>query len=386
MVRYASARAANRRTAATGGRTDAPGDADTHPKPDTSSHTDAARPDGGPRTATTTATAVLPHPARPPRRPRGQNRATALCAAALALALPLAACSADGGDSDRAGGSSSPAAGSVPSPGPATTPTADPAAYRRALTGALGPLDGALRAVDDARDGGPLGKALDRAAARADTAADALQSAAAPDDALAGNGQLVTALRALGQDLRSARGNGGRCATAPRVELRTARSPQSIKEAGRALAALGYDVTLRLPRTERAKHRRLANGALVRDGSRGGLGRLTVKNGTAGDAVVTLTRGGRTAFSLYVRKGSEATVGSVNSGSYTVYFTTGEDWNGAKSSFTRGCSFEKFDDSAAFRTVRVAGGTQYTVLTFTLNKVIGGNARTSTVPPEEFPS
>ncbi|GES28505.1 hypothetical protein AB0G60_20495 [Streptomyces angustmyceticus] len=364
-------------------RTDA--EADTHTAPDTHSPTDAdacsptdaARPDGRRRAAAT-------RPARPPRRPRGSSRAAGLCAAALALALPLAACSADGGGDGRAGGSRSPAAG--PAPSPSATPTVDPAAYRRALTGALGPLDGALRAVDDAHDGGPLGKALDRAAARADTAADTLQSAAAPDAALAGNGRLVTALRALGQDLRSARGSGGRCATSPRVELRTARSPQSIKEAGRALAAVGYDVTLRLPRTERAEHRRLANGALVRDGSRVGLGRLTVRNGTAGDAVVTLTRGGRTAFSLYVRKGSEATVGNVNSGSYAVYFTTGEDWNGAKRSFTRGCSFEKFDDSATFRTVRVAGGTRYTVLTFTLNKVIGGNARTSTVPPDEFPS
>lgn len=360
MVRYTSARATDGRAAAgTDTPTHADTEADTHTAPETYSPTDKARPDG-------------------------RLRAAGLCAAALALALPLAACSSDGGGGGRADGSRSPAAGSVPSP--SATQTVDPAAYRRALTGALGPLDGALRAVDDAHDGGPLGKALDRAAARADTAADALQSAAAPDDALAGNGRLVTALRALGQDLRSARGSGGRCATSPRVELRAARSPQSIKEAGRALAALGYDVTLRLPRTERAEHRRLANGALVRDGSRSGLGRLTVKNGTAGDAVVTLTRGGRTAFSLYVRKGSEATVGSVNSGSYAVYFTTGEDWNGAKSSFTRGCSFEKFDDSATFRTVRVAGGTRYTVLTFTLNKVIGGNARTSTVPPDEFPS
>ncbi|MGW7488967.1 hypothetical protein [Streptomyces sp. NPDC054786] len=323
------------------------------------------------------------HPARPARRPRGRSRAAAL-GAVLALSLPLAACSSDGEHSDPVGGSGSSAAASASSPSP--TPTVDPAAYRHALTDALGPLNGALRAVDSAHDGGPLNRALDTAAAKADTAANALQSAATPDDALAGNSQLAAALRALGQDLKSARGSGGRCATSPRVELGTARSPQSIKEAGRALTALGYDATLRLPRTEQAKHRRLANGAFVRDGSRGGLGRLTVRNGTGTDAVVTLTRGSRTAFSVYVRKGSDATVRSVNSGSYTVYFTTGEDWNGSKSSFTRECSFEKFDDRASFRTVRVAGGTQYTVLTFTLNKVIGGNASTSTVPPGEFPS
>ncbi|MDT0457395.1 hypothetical protein RM550_16895 [Streptomyces sp. DSM 41527] len=269
---------------------------------------------------------------------------------------------------------------------PSPTPAVAPATYRHALTEALGPLDSALRAVDGAHDGGPLNKALDAAAAKADTAARALQTTATPDNALAGNSHLALSLGALAQDLRSARGSGGRCSASPRVALGTARSPQSVEQAGRALTALGYDATLHLPRTERARHRRLANGAFVHDGSRGGLGRLTVRNGTGTDAVMTLTRGTRTAFSVYVRSGSEATVRSVNSGSYTVYFTTGEDWNDPKSSFTRECRFEKFDDRATFRTVRVAGGTQYTVLTFSLNKVIGGNAGTSAVPPGEFPS
>ncbi|MFE0192304.1 hypothetical protein [Streptomyces sp. NPDC058989] len=269
---------------------------------------------------------------------------------------------------------------------PPPTPSVAPDTYRKALANALAPLDAALRAVDRAHEGGSLDKALGAAATKADAAADALQTTRTPDNAGTGNGQLATALRALGQDLRSARSEGGRCATSPRVELGAAQSPKSVEAAGRTLRALGYDAALRLPRTERAQHRRLANGAFVRDGSRGGLGRLTVNNGTGTDAVVTLTRGRRTAFSVYVRDGSNTTIRSVDSGAYTVYFTTGEDWNGAKSSFTRECSFEKFDDEANFRTVRVAGGTQYTVLTFTLNKVIGGNASTSTVPPGEFPS
>ncbi|MFI0787425.1 hypothetical protein ACH4Q6_17730 [Streptomyces lydicus] len=319
---------------------------------------------------------------------RGRRRAAGFGAAALALALALTACSSDGGSEASAGGSggsaATPSAATDPTPTP--TPTVDPATYRHALSGALGPLDSALRAVDRAGEGGALNRALDTAAARADAAADALQTTRAPDDATAGNSQLASALRALGQDLKSARGDGGRCATSPRVELGTAQSPKSVQEAGRSLTALGYDAALRLPRTEQARHRRLANGTLIRDGSRGGLGRLTIRNGTGTDAVVTLTRGSRTAFSVYVRQGSNATIRSVNSGSYTVYFTTGEDWNSARSSFTRGCSFEKFDDKATFRTVRVTGGTQYTVLTFTLNKVIGGNATTSRVPPGEFPS
>lgn len=317
----------------------------------------------------------------PLRATTGQrlHRAAAV-GAVLALALPLAACSSNA-DS---GGAGRPVAVSTPSASP--TPTVDPDRYRRALTAALGPLNNALRTVDGAQDGKPLNTALDTAAAKADAAADSLDTAEIPDDAITGNGQLAASLRALGQDLRSARGDGSRCATSPRVELGSAESPENAEEAGRALTALGYDARLRPPRTEEPRHRRLANGSFVRDGSRGGLGRLTVKNGTSSDAVVTLTRSGRTAFSVYVRKSSEATVRSVNSGSYTVYFTTGEDWNGGKRSFTRECSFEKFDDQANFRTIRVAGGTQYTVLTFSLNKVVGGNASTSQVPPGDFPS
>ncbi|UZJ33793.1 hypothetical protein [Streptomyces endophytica] len=309
----------------------------------------------------------------------------------LALSLPLSACSS--GEGSEAGGSNgvsgsggSSAADSASSPSPSPTPSVDPQSYRHALANALGPLNGALRAVDRAQEGGSLNRALDSAASKAEAAADALETTRTPENATTGNSQFATALRALGQDLRSARGSGGRCADSPRVTLSTAESPKSVREASRALTSLGYEATLRLPRTEKAQHRRLANGALIRDSSRGGLGRLTVRNGTSSDAVVTLTRGARTAFSVYIRKGSDTTIRSVNSGSYTVYFTTGEDWNSRKSSFTRECSFEKFDDKANFRTVQVSGGTQYTVLTFTLNKVIGGNATTSTVPPGEFPS
>ncbi|MGX1971680.1 hypothetical protein [Streptomyces kronopolitis] len=327
------------------------------------------------------ASASLP---RPGRRPRTTHRAACLAAAVLALSLPLSACSSDGASGAPSDTADSSAAGSAPSPSP--TPSVDRATYRHVLTGALEPLNRALRAVDDAHEGSALNTALDAASSRADSAADTLQMTATPDDASPSNTQLVSALRALGQDLRSARGDGGRCATAPRVELGRAQSPHSLTSAGRALTALGYDTSVHLPRTERAEHRRLTNGTLVHDGSRAGLGRLTVRNGTARDAVVALTRGKHTAFSVYVRHGSNATIRSVNSGSYTVYFTTGEDWNSRKSSFTRDCSFEKFDDQAHFKTVRVTGGTQYTVLTFTLNKVVGGNATTSTVPPAEFPS
>lgn len=308
---------------------------------------------------------------------RISGRATA-ASVVLALALPLTACDSVGDSGDPG----SPTAVSTPSP----TPTVDPAAYRSALNTTLGPLDKALRAVDRASEGRPLERALGTASTAAVTAAGGLETAETPDDAVTGNATLASSLRALGQGLADAGADDGRCATSPRVELGSADSLRSVREASTALTGLGYPVRLKLPRTEKPKHRRLGNGAFVKDSGRGGLGQLTVKNGTDSDAVVSLTRGKKTAFTVYVRKGASTTVRRVGDGSYTVYFSSGSDWSSSKKSFTRDCAFEKFDDTADFNTVQVSGGTQYTVLTFSLAKTVDGNATTSEVPANEFPS
>ncbi|MDX3854581.1 hypothetical protein [Streptomyces sp. AK02-01A] len=307
------------------------------------------------------------------------GRATALGALA-ALAFPLAACG--GGDGDA--GPDAPA--TVTTATPSTPPPVEPAAYRTTLDTTLGPLDKALRAVDSAREGGALNKALGAAATAATTAAAELDTAETPDDAVSGNASLADSLRDLSQSLDDARADEGRCATSPRVELNSADSLGTVRDAAGTLTGLGYTVRLKLPRTEKPSNRRLGNGSFVKDGRGSGLGRLTIKNSTDSDTVVSLTRGERTAFTVYIRKGSSTTVRRVRDGSYSVYFTAGADWNSSKRSFTRDCSFEKFDDKADFRTVQVSGGTQYTVLTFSLAKTIGGNATTSEVPEDEFPS
>ncbi|MER8001350.1 hypothetical protein [Streptomyces sp. NPDC095613] len=312
---------------------------------------------------------------------RTSGKVTALGAAAV-LVLSLAACDAAGTGGDGTGDASSASPSSSPSP----TPTVDPAAYRQALDTALSPLDSSLRAVDRAREGGALNEALGRASAAATDAATALETARTPDDAVVENTGLASSLRDLSRSLDDARADRGRCATSPRVELGGAGSLTTVRDVGARLEALGYPVHLTLPRTEKPKHRRLGNGTMVKDSRRSGLGRLTIDNGTSSDAVVSLTRGKKPAFTVYVRKGTSATVRRVEDGSYTVYFTSGEDWNTAKKSFTRECSFQKFDDEAGFRTVSVTGGTQYTVLTFSLAKTVGGNATTTEVPADEFPS
>ncbi|WP_446038583.1 hypothetical protein [Streptomyces sp. SID1121] len=328
-------------------------------------------------------------------RARGAGRGSAAAlGAALALALTLTACSGDGGGGGGNGGDGgadpktpTPAtAAGTPAPTPTPVDPVDPAAYRHALAKIVAPLDTALRKVDRAAEGKALDAALDTAGTAADTAAGLLDLERAPDDAWSAHSDLADAVRDLGTSLVDARSGGGRCATSPRITLRSDDAPASVREADAALTALGYAVDLKLPRTEKAKHRRLGNNSLVKDRRQGGLGRLVIKNGTSSDAVVTLTKGQRTNFTVYIRKGQDATVRRVADGAYTVYFTSGTDWSGSKRSFTRDCSFQKFDDKADFNTRQVSGGTQYTILTFSLEKSIGGNATTSEVPEDEFPS
>ena len=308
-------------------------------------------------------------------------KATAL-GTLVVLTVPLTGCDT-AESSGTAGSPEVPTA--VSTSAAAATPGVDPAVYRRTLAGAVAPLDKALRTVDRAREGRSLDRALDGAAEAATAAAGELETVRTPDDALTGHGGFVRALRELSEKLTDAKSDGGRCSGASRVALGSGGGLRTVRDSATALTDLGYPVRLRLPRTEKAQHRRLANGALVKDSGRSGLGQLTVSNGTDSDAVVSLTRGERVVFTVYVRRGADTTVRRVENGTYTVYFSTGEDWNASKRSFTTGCVFEKFDSKAKFRTIQVSGGTQYDVLTFSLAKTIGGNATTSEVPADAFP-
>ncbi|MFF5207943.1 hypothetical protein [Streptosporangium sp. NPDC000396] len=127
---------------------------------------------------------------------------------------------------------------------------------------------------------------------------------------------------------------------------------------------------------------RPGNGTILYDGISGGQGTLKIKNGTRQDAVVTLVRGRSKAISLYVRAKSSASVNAVADGTYRIYFTTGYKFSTSKGRFTQNAVYQRFDDRLRFTTT----STNSTIWTLTLNPVIGGNARTSSVDPKDFPS
>ncbi|MEV5409640.1 hypothetical protein AB0K60_12490 [Thermopolyspora sp. NPDC052614] len=127
---------------------------------------------------------------------------------------------------------------------------------------------------------------------------------------------------------------------------------------------------------------RPSNGRILYSGIRGGLGRLTIKNGLSRDGVVTLVRGRTKAISVYVRARKSTTVRNIKDGTYRVFFTTGYRFSVSKGRFTRSATYQRFNSRLLFRTT----ATQFSTWRLTLHAVPGGNAGTTTINPKDFPA
>lgn len=116
----------------------------------------------------------------------------------------------------------------------------------------------------------------------------------------------------------------------------------------------------------------------------GGLGELSVENGSARDHLLVITTAAepaRAAARLYVRAGEALTVTGLPDGVYRLYFSSGEAWDGDERRFTQDARFGRFQDTFAYTTT----ATQYTTWSVTLHPVVGGTAETEAVAPDEFP-
>jgi hypothetical protein len=308
----------------------------------------------------------------------------------LAVVLLLGACDRFGGDGSgtggkRAGGDTLGAVG----------PPASPAAYRQLLATVGAPVSTALAGVTEAKSLTALTSRLLRAERVTGQAAERLSQTAPPEDLRAEHADVVQAFRRLHGDLGGLRDavEGRELCASSVVMARLGKSDglAAVHDAGKALTnrgrAQGYVFGLLVPPTSNEQNRRLSNGQLVRPGSRTGRGELTVDNGGGSrDAVITLAVGKRPAFSVYVRKHAKHTVGGIRDGTYRVYYTTGTDWDPKARAFTRGCAFERFDDTFKFETTHTATRVEWVEWTVTLQPVSGGTARTSDVHPNDFPA
>lgn len=114
---------------------------------------------------------------------------------------------------------------------------------------------------------------------------------------------------------------------------------------------------------------------------------LTVENGLTRDAVIKLVNDGNCLANFYVRGGTSFTFSGIEDGDYVLLYGTGFGWS--KRRFTRGRRAAKFDQPLKIETIINIGpgllpSTEYTKLSLTLHKVVGGNATTEDISLSEF--
>ncbi|MFC1404166.1 MULTISPECIES: hypothetical protein [Streptacidiphilus] len=315
-------------------------------------------------------------------------------AATVSAGVLLAACGGSGAASSQGTASGGTSGGG----GPGTTaasPTASPtptemttSQYVAAVATIDRPVSAALSAV---ATGGSKAR-LNAAATALQTAAGRLDAVAAPAEAAQDTQDLSQKLKTLAGDLQSlaqgqdSDGNPVCAAASPAVQAGKAGSLAALSTQLKAMAAAGHPAGITVPSFPKQQKRSLSTGTYLRDTDRSGNGRLTIENGGDGDAVITLTRSGSRSFAVYIRKNGSYTVRGVRDGTYTVYFTTGSDWDSGRKGFTSGCAYQKFDDTLKFTTKYTSTQIEYTTYTLSLYAVVGGTARTSDVPPGQFPA
>ena len=262
--------------------------------------------------------------------------------------------------------------------------------YGAKLTNSLNPLDTALRDLNKAKAYKGLAKRVTAVENATGPAAVMLGNVKPPTEVATEHQQLVTALRqfkaAIGGVNLDVDGKGVCTGAAARSSLSDA--TKTLRTATKALSTKLPEgqLSLTLPDTSPKNLGRLSNGHYVRSGSRDGRGTLTIDNGGDHDAVVTLAKSGKPTVSVYVRKDKKYTVSGVNDGTYRIYFTGGNAWDRAAQAFGKHCSFEKFDDTLKFSTVRTTTQIRWSTWKITLQPVAGGTASTSDVDPDSFPT
>lgn len=129
---------------------------------------------------------------------------------------------------------------------------------------------------------------------------------------------------------------------------------------------------------------RPANGTVLKRAANfsGGLGTLSIHNGTDADAIVKLVpvRSTGVSVAVYIQSNSTTTVTGIPDGSYEVLFATGRGYYAAKNSFVSGLNCSAFDTNLDYRTTE----STYSTWSITLNAVANGNATTSPMSDSSF--
>ena len=264
-----------------------------------------------------------------------------------------------------------------------------PAAYRAKLAAASRPLTAALADIPRARALNVLSGRLGIAARAADSAATSLASVSAPQAVRAQHAAIVSALHRFGPELGTLaeRARNQELCASSSVLASLARLPgdTSLVGAIRSLAGHGYRFRVNIPRVPAHGTPRPGSGTYLLAGHRSGRGELTIDNGGASDAVLTLAVHGHSRVSVFIRHGAKAKIPGINDGRYDIYYASGADWDATSHMFARSCAFSRFDDPLQFRTTESGGFIQYSSWDISLEPVAGGTAATRKVNPRTYP-
>jgi len=119
-------------------------------------------------------------------------------------------------------------------------------------------------------------------------------------------------------------------------------------------------------------------GIILPNRQGGGLGELFIENGNEVDGVVALMLNDQPVMAAYIRAGESFRMTGIQDGTYYLYFSTGDQWDGEARKFSGNVSHQRFDQSFLFR--------NYSTWNVTLHAVSNGNATTQPVDPSQFPS
>jgi hypothetical protein len=119
-------------------------------------------------------------------------------------------------------------------------------------------------------------------------------------------------------------------------------------------------------------------------------GQLTVSNGTDHHAIAKLIdiEADRKVLSLAICARQQSTIYRITDGTYRLIFAFGDRVYVGTDQFESPSGFSKFDNPLSFATTHMADAdyyyTNYTKLSVTLHAVVGGNAKTTSIPRSEF--
>jgi hypothetical protein len=129
---------------------------------------------------------------------------------------------------------------------------------------------------------------------------------------------------------------------------------------------------------------RPGNGTIILNDLKGGSNVLIVTNNRNEDVLMVLSASGddEPLLAVYVHAGSSHTIRGIKSGTYSYYYSHGDDWCTACKAFTTNVSYGRFEGDSTLK----SSGSSYTESKVTFGLTEGEGTPSEDVPEGEFPT